>query len=307
MYRGMHAKQGDQMSSEQQNTSYAFDEAAAESYVLGEMSQPEMDEFEEAYFSDDRIFNRFVAVKTDILDLYNRNELDHDRRRRLELAFQAIPARRAAFQESQDFIRLVTKISSSPSAGAMEEPSPVNESQGFWQSLRVAASPQFAFAALMVLVGGGLIALWEYRRAVLPNDISQLSESAYAINTNQMLREMSTAEPRSRAGALLIAGRISDQLRRNVVTLYHDTENVRLNMHLDKGSFQGFGCSLSTYAGQALTAISRVSLSDTKLFTVDVNAALLKKGSYKLRIFGDRGGKSVLLNEYAFRVDKPSN
>ena len=41
-------------------------------YLLGELSEPELAHFEESYFADDSLFERFRAVKDDLIDAYAR-------------------------------------------------------------------------------------------------------------------------------------------------------------------------------------------------------------------------------------------
>src|SRR5688500_14824829 len=95
-----------------------FDEGMCERYIFGELHDDEQERFEAAYFANDAFFNRFCAVKDELLDLYSRNELDPDRRRRLEPHFLSTPARRGRIDDSRNFVRSITVLSdrSSPLA-----------------------------------------------------------------------------------------------------------------------------------------------------------------------------------------------
>ena len=53
-----------------------FDEEMCVSYLLGELSENDQERFEAAYFADDVFFDRYMAVKNELLDLYSRGELD---------------------------------------------------------------------------------------------------------------------------------------------------------------------------------------------------------------------------------------
>ena len=44
-------------------------------YLLGELSEQEQAELEEGYFADDALFERFRAVKDDLIDAYARGDL----------------------------------------------------------------------------------------------------------------------------------------------------------------------------------------------------------------------------------------
>ena len=87
-----------------------FDEGVCERYLLGELSASEQEDFEAAYFNDDAFFNRFLAVKDELLDLYSRNELDPDTRQRVQRHFGSTEPRRQRLAESNDFIRSVSTI-----------------------------------------------------------------------------------------------------------------------------------------------------------------------------------------------------
>src|SRR5687767_8742473 len=88
-----------------------FDEVSGMRYLFGELSEAEQEEFEEAYFDDDAFFERFLAVKNDLLDLYARNELEPEIRTRMERSFLKTNPRRKQIAETKDFIRSVTAVS----------------------------------------------------------------------------------------------------------------------------------------------------------------------------------------------------
>lgn len=43
-------------------------EVQCEKYLLGELSEDDSQQVEEAYFADDSLFERFVAVKEELID-----------------------------------------------------------------------------------------------------------------------------------------------------------------------------------------------------------------------------------------------
>ena len=88
-----------------------FDEGVCERYIFGELDAEEQERFEAEYFADDAFFNRFCAVKDELLDLYARGELDPDRRGRMEPHFKSTPPRRRRIQDSRNFVRSITVIS----------------------------------------------------------------------------------------------------------------------------------------------------------------------------------------------------
>ena len=94
-----------------------------ERYLLGELSETEQEQFEEAYFTDDALFERFEAVKADMLDAYARGELAEDKRKRFAAHFLAAsPSRRRELEDTQKFIRAVTAAAKNGSGAAVAAP-----------------------------------------------------------------------------------------------------------------------------------------------------------------------------------------
>lgn len=97
----------------------AFEELS-ERYLLGKLSEAEREQFEESYFADDALFERFLAVKDELLDAYARGELDEVNHALFEQHFLVSTARRRQLDEAQEFIRAVTAVS--PKAKDITEP-----------------------------------------------------------------------------------------------------------------------------------------------------------------------------------------
>jgi hypothetical protein len=148
-----------------------FDEGVCERYILGELSEPERQLFETAYFNDDAFFNRFLAAKDELLDLYSRNELDPDKRRRVQQHFGSTSPRRQRLAESGDFVRSVTAIANRDSRStplmAEIEPKPPT----IFETLKgLFPVPMLAAAAvLLVLIAVGF---WILRKPGTPELIA---------------------------------------------------------------------------------------------------------------------------------------
>ena len=135
-----------------------FDEALCERYLFGELNESEQERFEEAYFDDDVFFDRFIAVKTELLDLYSRDELDPGKRARMEPHFLATAPRRRRLEESSEFITAVNAISkrNNGSTAAVVVP----DAPSFFDSLaRFFTLPRLAGAAALLLAAVGGIYL----------------------------------------------------------------------------------------------------------------------------------------------------
>ncbi len=141
----------------------AFEETC-ERYLLGELSEAERAQFEEAYFADDALFERFLAVKDELLDAYTRGELAEEKRKRFEQHFLVSESRRRQLDEVQEFIRAVTAVSTkatttsgatvnAPLAVTAQKSSGRQSLADFFKFRPFAW--QTAFAALFLIVLGG--------------------------------------------------------------------------------------------------------------------------------------------------------
>ena len=174
-----------------------FDERMCEQYLFGELSEPDQETFETAYFNDDAFFNRFLAVKDELLDLYHRNGLDPEKRSRIEAHFRSTAPRRQRLAESRDFIRSVTQIAdrAAPlSAAPLVKP----ERESIITSLkRLFTLPALATAGLIVLA----IVLFMVSRPGVPESEPQVAEQkdSAEVPTNSEVRVESTVPERDSA------------------------------------------------------------------------------------------------------------
>src|SRR5688572_2638494 len=93
------------------STPLPFDEEMCERYLLGELTDADQERFETAYFTDDVFFDRFMAVKNELLDLYSRGELEQDKHERVRKHFSATGPRSKQLADSEQFIQAVTSVS----------------------------------------------------------------------------------------------------------------------------------------------------------------------------------------------------
>ncbi len=135
-----------------------FDDETCERYLLGELSEAEQAQFEEAYFADDALFERFLAVKDELLDAFARGELAEEKRKRFAQHFSATAPRRRQIDQAQEFIRAVSAVSVKATNDA---PLSVTTSKKKWrQSLADFFKPrpfawQLALAAVLLIALGG--------------------------------------------------------------------------------------------------------------------------------------------------------
>lgn len=141
----------------------AFEETC-ERYLFGELSEAEAERFEEDYFADDELFERFLAVKDELLDLYTRGELAEEKRARFAKHFPATAPRRRQLNETKEFISAVTAVSTKTEAAnraalnaplTSETPKSSRRSLTNFFNLRPFAW-QFALAAVLLVAVFGV-------------------------------------------------------------------------------------------------------------------------------------------------------
>jgi anti-sigma factor RsiW len=150
----------------------AFEEMG-ERYLLGELSEAEREQFEEAYFADDALFERFLAVKDELLDAYARGELAEAKRKRFEQHFLVSESRRRQLDETREFIRTVSAGSTKAAAAdgaTVNAPFSVTTPESSWRESFASFFKfrpfawQTAFAALLLIALGGswmFVRLWQ--------------------------------------------------------------------------------------------------------------------------------------------------
>jgi len=144
-------------------------EDACARYLLGELSEQEQTELEEAYFADDSLFERFLAVKDDLIDAYARGDLTGPSRERFEQHFLASEPRQQRVEEARGFIRAVTAASTNPAAVNTNNPAPAATTTSWWQPISslFASRPliwQAALAAgLLMALAGSLLLVRQFQ------------------------------------------------------------------------------------------------------------------------------------------------
>ena len=150
----------------------AFEETC-ERYLLGELSEAERAQFEEAYFADDALFERFLAVKDELIDAYARDELAEAKRTRFTQHFLTTAPRRRQLDEAQEFIRAVTAVSTK--ASDANAPIALTTPKSSWQLLANFFKPrpfawQTALAALLLIALGGTWVFVRNWQQATPNE-----------------------------------------------------------------------------------------------------------------------------------------
>ena len=137
-------------------------------YLLGELTEAEQEQFEKAYFGDDQLFERFLAVKDELVDSYARDELAGRERERFEQHFMATPSRRDRVNNAREFISAVSALTPQESRQGAK-PSQSKSGTSPWQSFLRFFGPgrlvaQGALVVLLLFAIGGALVVFKLQR-----------------------------------------------------------------------------------------------------------------------------------------------
>ncbi len=263
-------------------------EDACARYLLGELSEQEQTELEEAYFADDSLFERFLAVKDDLIDAYARGDLTGPSRERFEQHFLASEPRQQRVEEARGFIRAVTAASTNPAAVNTNNPAPAATTTSWWQPISslFASRPliwQGALAAgLLMALAGSLLLVRQFQnqraerervqneeatrrkqeeerlRVQAPpgNEDQSARSSNTASNENdknpqpKTVNNKQTSAPTQVASLVLLPFNSRDISGTNSVTLQQDTRAVRLQLVFKGESYSRYDVVLRTVGGE---------------------------------------------------------
>jgi hypothetical protein len=289
---------------------------AAVRYLLGELTEKECDELEQAYFSRERGFEELRAIEDELIDSYVAGELSTAQRRRFESRFRA--------REQRDGIEFARVLKEALRDDATGPARPERRWRISW--LPVAA-------ALLVLAAAWLgFRAWGPREAArnLGNGPPRQIEAPHG--AQQTLAESSPRVEGGRDGAsgrssregvgpgspapgtapsravsvTLAAGLVRDAggMRRIVVPL--DVERVLFTLVLEEGAAKSYQAVLQRVSGEDLLhrgPLDARGRGPGLSVVVPVPASVLAAGDYVLLLkSGDPAGRFDDQAEYAFRV-----
>jgi hypothetical protein len=165
-----------------------------EQYLLGELSESECQQMEEAYFGDDSLFERFLDVKNDLLDAYARGDLTGHKLERFEQHYLASEARRQRVEEARELIQVASAAATGVAPGETESTHfQKRHHYSGWQWLNFSLHP----VALRVgLVGAMLVIIagaWIVGRRIQDWNASRTAEERD--NTKPADKEINNGSP----------------------------------------------------------------------------------------------------------------
>jgi hypothetical protein len=308
-----------------------FDEKMCERYLLGELSEAGREQFEEAYFADDELFERFLAVKDELLDNFARGELAEEKRLHFEKHFSATAPRRRQINETKKFISAITAVSTK-AADAETSPSWQRSFSNFFNSRAFAW--QAALAVFLLIALGGI---WIFvRRSQLPRDeqAAQQSTPAPAIDqtsnennntaalsptpagVNQNVSPTPTPQepvdrppktsPIQMASILLLPVASRDISEASTLRLNSDTRAVRVSVVFKGDDYRNYSATLTTIEGANVWQQKSIKAVG-KSVTLQFPSAILRGQDYIVSLKGHTAsGQTETIGEYYFRVERSS-
>ena len=317
-----------------------FDKAC-EGYLLGELSEPEQAQLEESYFADDALFERFLAVKDELIDAYARGDLAGEKRRRFEQHYLASEPRRQRLEEAKEFIRAI-------SANAVNEPTVKGAAvihgaaESWWRHfIGKVLTPrpllwQGAIAGLLLLALAGSWILVkrvqnrraaeqarlqneeairkrkeeESRRAVVPPaNIPSPSPGSTVPDHSQQPNVAGNQSPKPPQGQIaslvLLPFATRDGSGSNSLLLGSDMRVVRLQL-VFQGAFSRYDVVLRTVGGEQVLHRSGLKGSTAgagKSVNLTVDPSLLRHQDYIITLSGrTAAGKLEAIGDYYFTV-----
>ena len=312
-------------------------ETDCESYLLGELSEQEQTQFEEDYFSDTALFERFLAVKEDLVDSYARGQLTGRKLELFEKHYLATQRRQQNVAEARTFIDAVTVAADRKDSAQTQ---PAVSGGTWWQSLsqRIGLPTftlQAAFALLIILA----IALgWVWIRSVqnrrdeqrnLAKDGTQPTPSPASSGSPDKERvadnkptpgptvnpSPGSVNPRSPAPAQIATLTLMpfaprDGNAANTLQISPETRTASLRLTFKGEGYTSYNVVLTTIDGRTVgqRAFSRAASSPSgNTLTFNVPASSLTQQDYIISVNGvNQSHQSEAIAEYFFRVARTS-
>jgi hypothetical protein len=306
-----------------------------EKYLLGQMTEQEQAQFEEKYFEDDALFERFLAVKEDLVDAYARGQLTGPKLELFETHFQATHARQQKVEEARTFIKGITAVSN---RGAVQVRAPESVRAGWWQvwSQRIGVPALALQSAAALLVILALLAGWIWIRNVqrdrdeqrnLAKEVVQPTPSpdgqqSTPPNNERVVGNKPTPTPavgpspgsvNSRppapaqiASLTLVPFAPRDGGAANTLQITPDTRTASLRLTFKADTYRSYLVTLKTLGGRTVSErrFSRATSSSSgNSLTFNVASSLLTEQDYLVTVSGlTPTRQSENIADYFFRV-----
>jgi hypothetical protein len=297
-------------------------------YLLGELPEAEQSTLEEAYFNDQRLFDRMLQVENELVDKYARGLLSPPTRERFEKYYLTHPKRR----ERANFARaLAARLDESDEVAGVSQP----DAESFWNRLLVSMrGPKLALGfsvALLLMTGVSAWFLFETRR-LRQDFIAQEQrerELQQQATSERQRAEQLAAELERRADqppvspsptpiksvpafaslVLTIGGtRSVEGGSPGLLVIPAGTEQVRLQLDLRENNYASYQAVLQAAGGREVFAAARLVAKPARTgasLALTIPAQRFASGDYILTLRGvSKTGEVEDVSKSLFRVDR---
>ena len=312
-------------------------------YLLSNLSEEEKRKLEEQFFSDDAEFEEFEIAEDELIDLYVRNELSDDDRRRFEQTLQSSPR----LNERLSFARLlVNKTKTTSPEISLRTPAKSNTSLWNWV---LGNSPSGSFAgrlipltALTLILIAAIVSIAGWLS--LRNTNRQLTAERSKVETEKSNLEQQVQDQKLRTEQLasqlqaeidqrqaqdklieglqakikvndssiaflaLLSGTVRGDANGNRLVIGPGTSLVRLKIYVGRVEYEKYTVSINTPEGRVVYTNRKLRPYDKSAkatVTVQIAATLLSRGDYIVKVEGlTPTGGSESVADYSFHVEK---
>ena len=317
-------------------------ERICEQYLLGELSESECEEIEESYFADDSLFERFLAVKDDILDAYARGDLTGDKLKSFEEHYLASKARRQRVEEARDLIQLTSSAPIDTLTVQIESSKALRNERLPWWQLFAKSHPAVwragLVAAALILVAVAYIVVKQIQDRAARRSVEEQARNA--TNTNGSATQTPAPSPKLNAGgeratsspspSTTASPETTTRLPRptsaqiasltllplnpretgsaNSLTIGPEQRVVHLNLVFGDATYDNFEVSVRTVDGQQVIRRRGLKASSNgtgTTVTLAFDSSLLNRQDYIATLHGRvKNGNLETIAEYYFRVQR---
>lgn len=292
-------------------------------YLLGNMSEEAEAQFEESYFADDDLFERFLIVKEELIDDYVQGRLSGSERGQFERRFLNSPQRR----EQVAFARALKQKFSDPNIEASDRAAAASGRQP-WFSFRFPRPLMWAMATVVLAIMGLGWFAYENRRLRAELSAIRAEQSAQSERERELQRQLaqlrasapaniaapspvSAPSPRTSPvpietfPAIVLAPGLRSAQDLPKATLAPSARRLLVHLLLDdEPEHRSYSVVLRSADNREIERRSGLRAEykdDSYSIAAGFSAALLDEGQYSVTLFGhDNRGKRKEIGKYHF-------
>lgn len=286
----------------------------ARQYLMGDLSEQEAIEFEDQYFADNELFHEMTGLEDDLLDSYVRGELSQNERQQFEKGYLISPARRVNLEFAKTLTGHLS--GAAPSEAAPQRKPlrffpPVHNWPGRIARAAIAlvAIAAFSWTAKVNQRLRHELDFLRTRQAEFQRQNQALRQEIAALNSRSHEIKSSVTPPQTPATVLsLVLTPGLSRSTRPAKTLVVDAivSQVQLTLYIDRDIYFSYRAALENEQGQIWAKgdlKSHAGSEGARAVTVKLSASLFKNRAYLVKLSGLAANGSLEgVDDYRFQV-----